>query len=286
MNFTASTNGYSLVTYQTLRVHARSGVQNIKLHRPEARNAINHTMVKELSSLLSELEGQEMIKIIVLEGQPDVFCSGIDFHEYIEHAQDEARPDKSVMLSDFYGLLEQLSQSSKIIVSRVEGAVIAGGMGFTAVSDLVVAHENATFALSELLFGLLPAIVLPFLLRRVGAHKARLLALSTRPLTAKEAQGWGLVDACGEDTDKLLRPYLQRWRRVSPVAIARLKAYLTSLSKASGFDLAEELERTRSSVGPTPKALAVKTISDLLSDPEIALGIRRFVEEERLPWSI
>lgn len=95
--------------------------------------------------------------------------------------------------------MRQLAESSKIIVAKVQGKVNAGGIGLVAGSDLVVADNEASFALSELLFGLLPAMVLPFLIQRVGLQRAKLLALTTQPIQAAEAQRWGLVDEIGAD---------------------------------------------------------------------------------------
>ena len=251
------------VTYQTLRIRQQPGVQFVQLYRPDARNTINQALVRELSFVLDGLEHEKKIKVVVLEGLPDAFCTGMDFQEYM--ATDS---DKHLQMCNIFELFKKMLHSSKIIVSKVQGRVAAGGIGIVAASDLVIAEDGATFALSELLFGLLPAMVLPFLIRRVGHHKARLLALSTQPIGATEAHTWGLVDAYGTDTDKILRAYLQRWRRLSASAIRRLKDYMNKLNM----------------IDAETQALAVKTISELMADPEIKEGIRLYVEEGVAPW--
>ncbi|MEZ4737577.1 MAG: enoyl-CoA hydratase/isomerase [Caldilineaceae bacterium] len=257
-------SGYKAMAYQTLRVRQQPGVQFVQIYRPEANNAINATLVQELAALIQAVEADPSINVIVLEGLPEVFCSGMDFQEYVAETRDEAQ-----RTADFFTFLRQLAESSKVIVAKVQGKVNAGGIGLVAVSDLVVAESSASFGLSELLFGLLPAMVLPFLIQRLGRQKAKLLALTTQPISAAEAQQWGLVDIYGADVEPLLRPYLQRWRRLSPLAIRRLKRYLNQLQPL------DEATQT----------LAVKTIAEVMADPAIKAGIRRYVEEGVAPWS-
>jgi polyketide biosynthesis enoyl-CoA hydratase PksH len=251
------------MTYQTLRVREQPGVRFVQLYRPEAQNALNTLLVHELIMLLHALEEDRSINVVVLEGLPNVFCSGMDFQEYVNLDGDE-----DLRMADTFTLFRQFSESSKIIVAKVQGKVNAGGIGLIAASDLVIAANTAAFALSELLFGLLPAIVLPFLIQRVGQQRAKLLALSTQPIEAAEAYRWGLVDAYGADPDQLLLPYLQRWRRLSPLAIRKLKTYMNQLQP----------------IDSTTQTLAVKTISTLMADPEVKAGIRRYVEDGSVPW--
>ncbi len=256
--------------YQTLRVRAQPfdsaqggpGVCFVQLYRPEAQNGLNALLIQELGDLLRALEKDPSIHVIVLEGLPQVFCSGMDFREFVETPDGE-----EIKMRDAGTLFQQLADSPKIIVAQVRGQVIGGGMALVAVSDLVVAESSATFALSELLFGLLPALVLPLLIQRIGFARAKLLALSTQPITADEAHRWGLVDSYGDDPDRLLRPYLQRWRRLSPESIQALKNYTRRLA-------------------PIDEAtLALPTIVKAMSDPKVKAGIRRYLEEGVPPWS-
>lgn len=258
-------NGSSAMSYQTLRVRQQPGIQFVQLYRPEANNAINAPLVQELSALLAAVEQEPTINVVVLEGLPDVFCSGMDFQEYVN----TETGDEQQRMADFFRFLRQLAESSKIIVAKVQGKVNAGGIGLVAGSDLVVADNEASFALSELLFGLLPAMVLPFLIQRVGLQRAKLLALTTQPIQAAEAQRWGLVDEIGADPNQVLRPYLQRWRRLSPLAIRRLKQYLHQLQP----------------IDAATQALAVKTIAEVTADPVVKEGIRRYVAEGVAPWT-
>jgi polyketide biosynthesis enoyl-CoA hydratase PksH len=153
-------------------------------------------------------------------------------------------------------------------VAHVRGKVNAGGMGFVAASDIVLADRSAQFSLSELLFGLFPACVLPFLIRRIGVQKAHYLTLMTKPIAVQEAQAWGLVDAHDADSASLLRTHLLRLRRLSKPAIARYKRYM--------HDLDRVLQHA--------KPLALAANREVFSDPENLKGIWRFVEQGKFPW--
>ena len=102
-------------------------------------------------------------------------------------------------------------------------------MGFVAASDIVVADPTASFALPELLFGLFPACVLPFLMRRIGFQKAHYLAVTTRPVSAEVARDWGIVDDYGLNSDELVRRHLLRLGRLSRAAIKRYKEYSSQM---------------------------------------------------------
>lgn len=256
--------GYKTMAYQTLRVREQPGVRFIQLYRPEAQNALNVLLIHELTELLCALEEDMSINVVVLEGLPNFFCSGMDFQEYVT-----LDGDSEQRMASTFALFRHFSESSKIIVAKVQGKVNAGGIGLIAASDLVIATSTASFALSELLFGLLPAMVLPFLIRRIGQQRAKLLALSTQPIGAEEAHRWGLVDAYGADPDQLLLPYLQRWRRLSPVSIRQLKSYMNQLQPMDSVT----------------QTLAINTIATLMADAEVKAGIRRYVEDGSVPWS-
>lgn len=251
-------SGYSTLAHTTLRVREQAGVLFVQMHRPEANNAIDAQLVAELSALLQLVEADQTIRVFVLEGLPHVFCSGLDFNAF-----------DSVPQGAVFDLFKQLATSSKIVVSQVRGKVTAGGIGLVAASDFVFAETGATFALSELLFGLLPAMVLPFLIPRIGSHKARQLALSTQAISSAEAHRWGLVDVCADDISKPLRAHLRRWRRLSPNTVRQLKEYIGRLQP----------------LDPETETLAVTTITNLLADEQISEGIRRYVAEGIAPWS-
>src|SRR5262249_53853097 len=187
---------------------------------------ISSQLVAECNDVLSACE--ESATVIVLRGTPEVFCMGADFKAIAGASENAYERDDGP--EPLYDLWLRLTTGPYVTISHVRGKVNAGGVGFVGASDIVFADESAQFSLSELLFGLYPACVLPFLIRRIGFQKAHYLTLMTQPISAKQACEWGLVDACEPLSEVLLRHHLQRLRRLSKVAIGRYKTYMSRIS--------------------------------------------------------
>jgi polyketide biosynthesis enoyl-CoA hydratase PksH len=252
------------MSYQTIHVRFQEPICYMQFYRPEAKNTINERFVSECHEVMTLCE--DSFKIIVMEGLPDVFCFGADFqgiHEKISSGQlTEQHPEH------LYDLWMKFATGPYITISHVRGKTNAGGVGFVAASDIVLADQTAQFSLSELLFGLLPACVLPFLVRRIGYQKANYLTLMTKPITVHQAQAWGLVDAYEERSDNLLRRHLMRLKNLSKDAVVRYKRYMNELNGS--------LLQSRS--------LAVAANREVFSDPQNINGIFQYMETGRFPW--
>jgi polyketide biosynthesis enoyl-CoA hydratase PksH len=251
--------------YSAIQVQLEAEVCFIRLCRPEAGNCINRTLIDDVGRALETHEAQA--RVVVLEGSPEVFCLGADFKAVHERArggaaQQEQEPEM------LYALWRRLAEGPYVSVAHVRGKVNAGGLGFVAACDVVLSDDKATFSLSEMLFGLLPACVLPFLVRRIGFPKANYLTIGTHPITARQAEQWGLVDAVEENSENLLRKHLLRLRRLTKPAIARYKRYATQLD-------------TR--IAQCQPA-AVRSNIEVFSDPANMQAISRYVTTGRFPW--
>ncbi len=254
--------------YQTLRIRRDDDICFLQLHRPESANAINDQLIAELSQVLAVCQAEA--KIVVLEGLPEVFCSGADFQE-IQTGFDTGGRDPEQNPEPLYALWSQLAFGPCLSIAHVRGRANAGGVGFVAACDIVLCESKAVFSLSELLFGLMPACVLPFLIRRVGAAKANYMTLTTQPVPAAQALAWGLVDACEDNSENLLRKHLLRLRRLNKGAIGRYKQYLRSLAE-------EAVESCKD------KALAANR--EVFSDTHNLAMIARYVRTGRFPWEV
>jgi polyketide biosynthesis enoyl-CoA hydratase PksH len=167
------------MNYQTLQVCFQESICFLSFHRPQANNTINNVMLEECAHVLSLCE--ESITIVVLEGLPEVFCLGADFAEMQAGITNGQQYEQT--WEHLYDLWYNLATGPYITVSHVRGRANAGGVGFVAASDIVLADRTAQFSLSQLLFGLFPSHVLPFLIRRVGFQKAHYLSLMTQPIS-------------------------------------------------------------------------------------------------------
>ncbi|MGB3466373.1 MAG: enoyl-CoA hydratase/isomerase [Cyclobacteriaceae bacterium] len=252
-------------TYQTIIVTTRRNTIQIQINRPEAENSINDELLNELIGVIRAVETDEEIKVLVIRGNKDHFCTGMDFQAVSGYSEDEMfrdNPDK------YYELLQLITTSSKVVISCVEGKANAGGIGFIASSDIVLAKSDAVFSLSEALFGLIPACVMPFLIRRVGHQKAQWMAITTQSVNASRAYEIGLADEVADNIDELLRRNLLRLTRLQPATISTLKNYMNKL-----WIIDEDTRK-----------LAVDQISNLVNSPLVRSNIRNFVEKGKFPW--
>ncbi len=252
-----------VVSYATVRVRVEEPICFLQLHRPERNNTINAALIAECREVLAGCG--ESITIVVVEGGPEVFCFGADFQGVREAMSPD--PDASDPAA-LYDLWETLATGPYISIAHVRGKANAGGVGFAAACDIVIASETAQFSLSELLFGLFPACVLPFLIRRTGFQRAHYLTLMTQPIPVQQAHAWGLVDAYDANSELVLRRHLGRLRRLTKPSIRGYKRYVTGLTD---------------SIGPH-RAAALTANRQLFSDRGNLEGIRRYVETGLLPW--
>jgi polyketide biosynthesis enoyl-CoA hydratase PksH len=250
--------------YQTIRVRFQGTICFLQIHRPEANNTINDLLIKECLQVLERCE--ETMTLVVLEGLPEVFCFGADFQAIHDQAATSSSSEHDP--EPLYHLWLKLATGPYITIAHVRGKVNAGGVGFVAACDIVLADQTAVFSLSELLFGLFPACVLPFLMRRTGYQKSHYLTVMTQPITVQQAHSWGLVDAYEEHSDALLRKHLLRLRRLPKTGIMRYKRYINQLDNTL----------------QASKTLALTANREVFSDPANLEGIFRFVELGQFPW--
>lgn len=252
------------VDFTALRVRFDDDIAYLQIHRPDANNAINDRLIAEFTSAMDECDARA--KIVVVEGLPDVFCFGADFAELQKSFDGDGVPQQDP--KPMYDLWRRLATGPYVSIAHVRGKANAGGIGFVAACDIVLADSAAVFSLSELLFGLMPACVLPFLVRRIGFAKANYMTLSTQPVTVQAAHAWGLVDAYEDNSENLLRKNLLRLRRLNKKSVARYKHYLSAIE--GSLDAAE------------PKALAANR--DVFADVENLQRISRYVKTGQFPW--
>lgn len=179
------------MSYETLLVDVRDGVATVTLNRPEARNALNRTLIRELGDALEALDGNADARVIVLRGAGDrAFCAGADlkgmFHETpILEAREQ--------FAGLARILEGIPRMRTAVIGQVHGYALAGGCGLAAACDVVVASDDAVFGLPEIKLGLLPLMVLAPILRAAAPKRVLQLVLTGAELPAREALAIGLV---------------------------------------------------------------------------------------------
>lgn len=179
------------MTYERLLVEVADGVGTVTLNRPQARNALDRTMIRELGEALARLDGDAGARAIVLRGAGErAFCAGADLKGLFEEAPIlEAREQYGGLAA----VLEAIPRMRTPVIAQVHGYALAGGCGLAAACDLVVASEDAVFGLPEIRVGLLPLMVLAPILRFAGPRRVLQMLLTGAELPAREALAIGLA---------------------------------------------------------------------------------------------
>lgn len=211
--------------------------------RPDKRNALNPQMVSELTAAFRAADANSEIKSIVLRGEGPAFCAGADL-EYLQSIRNNGPEENKADSLALMQMFETITQCSKPVIAMVHGAAIAGGCGLATVCDVVVASkQGAKFGYSEVRIGFIPAIVLVYLLRKVGDAQARRMTLTADVIDADEAKSIGIVSFVAEDgsLEKETMAVAQRISENSSTAMAMTKEMFTALNgmtQSKGLDYA------------------------------------------------
>ncbi|MBP6344742.1 enoyl-CoA hydratase/isomerase family protein [Neisseriaceae bacterium CLB008] len=214
--------------YQYLEIERQGQVTHVWLNRPEVGNAFNAALIAELNQCFTELNHDEMTRVVVLGGRGKHFSAGADLNWM--KAAGEA--DLATNVADAEALaqmLDSLARVNKPTIARVQGAAMGGGLGLAAACDLCVASENAVFATSEVRLGLTPATISPYVLRAIGARQAHRYFLTAEKISAAKAERIGLVHelaATPEVIDETVAQLCSSLLAGGPVAQAAAKALI------------------------------------------------------------
>ncbi|QNS09176.1 enoyl-CoA hydratase/isomerase family protein [Streptomyces xanthii] len=201
---------------------ARPPVVRATLDSPATRNRLDDELLAELAGALEQAERTDSATVFVIDATGDTFCSGIALGDL---DQADWRP----RLTAVHDLLRRLTDSPLVTVAVVDGVATGGGVGLAAACDHVIAGPGASFRMTEVLLGLVPAAILPTVAERVGRHRAYAMALGAEELAADEAAALGLADRRTEDCRRALQLLLRRLRAADPGAVRALKRYRREL---------------------------------------------------------
>jgi enoyl-CoA hydratase/carnithine racemase len=225
-----------------------------------------------LDDLLAQLENLKagIPGLITLEGKVGSFCEGLDLERLSSPAlsESERMGEAGVGLDRLARFLDRLAAAPRPVVALVDGSALGGGMGLLGAADLVLATPRSRFGLPESLVGLIPAVIFPWVARRIGYVRAQRLALGGRPLSAREALEWGLVDEVVDDLEAALAVHERRLLRMDPSAVRAIKQ-LT-------FDHFQHR--------PEYQAAAQARFLECFESPETRRRLTRFVEG-LAPWT-
>jgi methylglutaconyl-CoA hydratase len=248
-------------------------VERLTLNRPEVRNAFNQHVITELTAWADETRaaaGRREVRVVVIAGAGKTFCAGADvawMAKTIQYSREENLRDAMAM-SHMFAAIDELPVP---VIGRIHGAALGGGAGLAAVCDIVVADEQALFGFTEVRLGIIPAVISPFALAKIGPSAARELFLTGARFSAARAREIGLVHAVvpAADLDAAVDRYVAELLTGGPDAIAAAKALIPQVW---GHAIAE-------AAPITADAIAARRVSK-----EGQEGLCAFLEKRRPNW--
>lgn len=258
--------------YSYLLTRREGRVEYLTLNRPDVRNAFNEQVVAELTAWAEQTAAERTARVVVLSGAGKVFSAGADVEwmsRMVDRSQDENVRDAQTM-ARMFAALDALPLP---LVGRVHGAALGGGCGLAAVCDIVVAEERTEFGFTEVKLGILPAVIAPHALRKIGPSAARELFLTGSRFSAERAREVGLAHAVvpAGELDAAVDAYVRALLTSAPEAIAAAKQLIGEIPRRPAAEV----------VDLTARAIAERRVS-----PEGQAGLRAFLEKRKAPWTV
>jgi methylglutaconyl-CoA hydratase len=254
-----------------LDIHHDGPVVRVTLDRPEVRNAFNEELIAELTAWAESVTPSLRERVAVLAGAGRMFCAGADV-TWMSKTIDSTHEDNvrdARALGRMFAVLNALPMP---LIGRIHGAALGGGAGLAAICDIVVAAEDAVFGFTEVKLGILPAVIGPYALAKIGQSAARELFLTGARFSAARAKEIGLVHAIGEEAelDRIVAKYVNDVLTAGPHAVATAKRLIGQVSHRAIEDVQD---------------LTVDTIARQRVSPEGQEGLRAFLEKRKPSWT-
>jgi len=247
------------------------GVAQVTMSRPAVFNAFDETMIAELDAAFVQLADDDRVRVIVLAGDGRHFSAGADL-QWMQRASSASLEWNLDDARRFAAMLARIERCPKPTVARVQGGALGGGVGLVCACDVAVAADSASFAVSEARFGILPAVIGPYVVNAVGRRHAKRLALTTTRIPAAEALAIGLVQQVVplEQLDAALDATLSELLAGGPNAQREIKQLFSRLEGGP--------------ITPEVRELTAQTISRVRGSDEAREGFAAFLAKRPANW--
>jgi methylglutaconyl-CoA hydratase len=254
----------------TIEVTHDGPVVTVTLNRPDVRNAFNETLIEELTAWADAVRPDARTRVAVLRGAGKVFCAGADLgwmSKMVGYTAEENIRDARAAARMF----ASLDRLALPLVGRVHGAALGGGAGLAAVCDIVVAADDAVFGFTEAKLGIVPAVISPYTVAKIGRSAARELFLTAARFPAERAREIGLVHAVvpAAGLDVAIDAVVRELLTSAPAAISGAKALIEAVAGKETSSVSE---------------LTAETIARHRVSAEGQDGMRAFLEKRPAPW--
>jgi methylglutaconyl-CoA hydratase len=258
------------MSYQFLSIERRDAVEYVTLNRPDVRNAFNELVISELTAWARAAHADPGLRVVVFSGAGKVFSAGADaawMAKMAGYSHDDNVRDATAGAEMFLAI----NTVPAIVIGRIHGAALGGGSGLAAVCDIVVSETSAVFGFTETKLGILPAMISPYVIQKIGVSAARELFLTGARFDAARARDIGLVHSVvpSDQLDATVQQYVREALSASPTAVARAKALIPRVAGRAPADV----------MAITAEAIAAQRVS-----PEGQDGLKAFLNKGTPGW--
>ena len=256
--------------YQHLRLVRRGIAAYIMLARPEVHNAFNERLIAELRDVFTLLDADDSVRAVVLRGDGPSFCAGADLH-WMRASLDFSHDDNvndALRMADMFRAIDNCRHP---VIGRIHGAALGGGSGLVAVCDIAIAADNVRLGFTEARLGIAPAVISPFVVRKIGQSHARALFVTAERFGAERALAIGLVHHVVAEPalDAAVEKALLHIGQSGPAGVRAAKLMAKTVGALPDTDARE---------------MTAATIASLRVGPEGQEGIRAFLEKRTASW--
>lgn len=255
-----------------LTVTVQDRIARITLSRPEVRNAFNDEVIQELKAAFEAVGARDDVRAVVLAAVGPAFCAGADLN-WMRRMADYTREENVADAGQLAAMLQAIYACPKPTIAAVQGDVFAGGMGLVAACDMAVSVDSATYCLSEVKLGLIPATISPYVIRAMGARASHRYFLTAERFSAQEAYRIGFVHELvsgAEALDAKVNELAQALVSASPAAVKACKRLVQ--------DVAER------AIDAGLIAATVEGIANIRASEEGREGVQSFLQKRKPSW--
>lgn len=260
------------MSYQFLTVERAGGIERVTLNRPDVRNAFNEHVIADLTAWARRAHADPELRVVIFAGAGKVFSAGADaawMAKMAGYSHDDNVRDARAAAEMFLAI----NTVPAIVIGRIHGAALGGGSGLAAVCDIVVTETDAIFGFTETKLGILPAMISPYVLQKIGASAARDLFLTGRRFNAAKAKEIGLVHEVvpAAELDAAVDRYVNESLSAAPTAVARAKKLIPNVLGKLPSEV----------IDITAEAIASQRVA-----PEGQEGLKAFLEKRTPGWTV
>lgn len=259
------------MTFKFIRLEKQNAVYALILNRPEKRNAFHAEMILEITKAAEMVAKDSNARVLLIKGDGPSFCSGADL-DWMRSMKDFSFEQNLSDSRNLFRMFEAIYDLDIPVIARVQGHAMGGALGLISVCDIVGAETQTQFCFSEVKWGLVPAVISPFAIRKMTKSFADQLMLTAKVFHSDEALSCGLIQFKGTltEVDEFISDQLKLLTQAAPIAVRETK---NLLKKIEGFDPKKHL------------ALTTKVISERRTSEEGQKGLGFFINKEKPVWT-